>query len=290
MVRNSKYQKVLSIEIINQIKMPHPYPPPGVPVTQPPSQLPSHSKALSLPQHPGLSLVPLSLEHAPSLYLNLSNGSQNNEVWTYIPVGPFTNFTDFKALIEGLIPSTTSSSDGSHEMAYAIISSSPVHISNQSDKQDQSQSQGSTADGTAIGIIRLLNIRPAHLSCEVGMVLFPLTLQRTIESTLVFYLLVAHAFDDLGHERVEWKCNALNAPSSRAAERLGFQYEGLFRKHFAYKGVWRDTWWGSILGDEWRGVGGDGKKGVKEVLESWLATDNFDENGKQKRRLESFRE
>src|SRR5690606_4776804 len=85
------------------------------------------------------------------------------------------------------------------------------------------------------------------------------------------------AFDDLGYRRYEWKCDALNAPSRRAAERLGFTYEGTFRQHLVYKGRNRDTAWYSILDAEW--------PAVKRTLEAWLAPANFDEGGRQRRRL-----
>ncbi|MDQ1458490.1 MAG: hypothetical protein QOH28_4110, partial [Actinomycetota bacterium] len=91
------------------------------------------------------------------------------------------------------------------------------------------------------------------------------------------YLLARHAFDDLGYRRLEWKCNALNAASRRAAERFGFKFEGVFRKHQIVKGRNRDTAWYAITDDDW--------PSIRAGHESWLAPSNFDEAGVQKRRL-----
>ncbi len=95
------------------------------------------------------------------------------------------------------------------------------------------------------------------------------------------YLMARHAFEDLGYRRYEWKCNALNAPSRRAALRLGFTYEGLFRQHMVIKGRNRDTTWFSLLDHEW--------PRAKAAFEAWLAPGNFDADGRQKSRLEDIR-
>jgi len=94
-----------------------------------------------------------------------------------------------------------------------------------------------------------------------------------------------HAFEDLHFLRVEWKCDTLNEPSKNAALRLGFVYEGLFRKHIVIKGRGRDTWWGSVVDDDWSG---SELSKVKEAFEAWLDERNFD-GGVQKRRLEDIR-
>lgn len=91
---------------------------------------------------------------------------------------------------------------------------------------------------------------------------------------------------NLGYRRYEWKCNSLNEPSKRAALRLGFKYEGLFRQHVVQKGRSRDTWWASLLDWEWEDEEG---KGVKKGFEGWLGDENFDGEGTQKKRLEEFR-
>ena len=90
------------------------------------------------------------------------------------------------------------------------------------------------------------------------------------------------SFEELGYERVEWKCNDRNVPSMKAARRLGFTYEGTFRRHLVVKGRRRDTAWFSVMVEEW--------KDVKAVLEGWLAKANFGEDGAQKEKIEFIRE
>ena len=107
------------------------------------------------------------------------------------------------------------------------------------------------------------------------------SLQRTRAATEALYLLMKHALDDLGYRRLEWKCDAANARSMRAAERLGFLYEGTFRQHRIVKGRNRDTAWFSIIDAEWAAV--------RAALEAWLAPDNFDPDGDQLRRLQDIR-
>jgi hypothetical protein len=93
---------------------------------------------------------------------------------------------------------------------------------------------------------------------------------------------MCHAFQDLGYRRYEWKCDALNAPSRRAALRLGFRFEGIFLKAVVYKGRSRDTAWYSIIDDEW--------PAVRAAFEAWLAPENFDAAGHQLRSLASLRQ
>ena len=183
----------------------------------------THSSATSI------SLVPLDVSHAPDLLVNVG-GLQNDHLYTYMPDGPFHTLDEMEKHITLLLgfPGWFS---------YAIFSSSPAHLSNSSSKVVE----GAAGTATAIGIICLLNMRPAHLSVEIGHVLFCKTLQRTSESTMINYLLMRLVFEECGYERVEWKCNTHNAPSKRAAERLGFKAEGVFRRHMVLKGVWRDT-------------------------------------------------
>jgi RimJ/RimL family protein N-acetyltransferase len=94
------------------------------------------------------------------------------------------------------------------------------------------------------------------------------------------YLMMRRAFDELGYRRYEWKCDSLNAPSRRAAERLGFNYEGLFRQATIYKNRSRDTAWYSIVDTEW--------PARKKAFERWLAAENFDAAGRQRRPLVEF--
>jgi RimJ/RimL family protein N-acetyltransferase len=168
----------------------------------------------------------------------------HDEVWTYISTdGPFASdaeFTDFIAKrATALDP-----------YAYAIIDS----------------------NGRALGYFTLMEIRPQHRVIEVGHVLYSPALQRTPLGTEAQYLLATYAFETLGYRRYEWKCNALNAASWRAALRYGFTYEGTFRQHLVAKGRNRDNAWFSMLDSEW--------PVRKANFERWLAPENF-ANGQQ---------
>jgi RimJ/RimL family protein N-acetyltransferase len=133
------------------------------------------------------------------------------------------------------------------------------------------------ASARPLGVVTLMEIRPAARVVEIGNIIYSPTLQRTPAATETQYLMARYVFDDLGYRRYEWKCNALNAPSMRAAERFGFTYEGIFRQHMIVKGRNRDTAWFSITDGEW--------PGVKTAYETWLAPGNFDASGKQRMSL-----
>ena len=136
------------------------------------------------------------------------------------------------------------------------------------------------ADGQPKGHLWLMEIRPEHGVFEVGYITYSPVLQRTRVATEAIHLCGGYGFS-LGYRRFEWKCNNLNAPSKRAALRFGFSYEGLFRQHMVVKGRNRDTAWFSILDSEW--------PAVDAAFEAWLDPSNFDADGHQKARLESFR-
>lgn len=133
------------------------------------------------------------------------------------------------------------------------------------------------ADQRPLGRAAYLRITPEFGVIEIGAILLTAELQRTIAATEAIYLLIGHAFDDLGYRRVEWKCDALNAASRRAAERFGFTFEGIFRNHMVIKGHSRDTAWYAITDVDW--------PLIRAGFESWLAPDNFDAEGIQKRSL-----
>jgi len=116
---------------------------------------------------------------------------------------------------------------------------------------------------------------------EVGSVTFSPTLKQSALSTEAQYLLMAYAFDELGYRRYEWKCDDLNAPSRRAADRLGFTYEGTFRQAVVYKGRSRDTAWYSIIDSDW--------PALKAAFVAWLDPANFDEQGRQRQALSALR-
>ena len=129
-----------------------------------------------------------------------------------------------------------------------------------------------------LGMYALMRIRADMGSVEMGHVIYTRELQRSRQATEAQYLMARHVFEDLGYRRYEWKCDSLNAPSRAAALRLGFKAEGRFRNDMVYKGRTRDTDWFSVTDSEW--------PAVKERLETWLDDDNFDQNGRQKRRLQ----
>ena len=135
--------------------------------------------------------------------------------------------------------------------------------------------------GNAAGICAYLRIAPEHGSIEIGHIHLSPELQQTRVATETQYLLMRHAFDDLGYRRYEWKCDALNAPSRRAALRLGFRFEGIFLNAVVYKQRSRDTAWFSITDDEW--------PRVRRGFEAWLAPENFDAEGRQLQSLGSLR-
>lgn len=175
-------------------------------------------------------------------------------LWDYLPYGPFTERAAFDAWLGG-------NADSRDPLFYAVID---------------------LASGRALGLFSYLRITAQDGSIEIGHVAFGAPMQRTPGATEAVYLLARHAFDELGYRRLEWKCDAANARSMRAAERFGFSHEGLFRQHMVRKGRNRDTAWFSIIDGEW--------PTRREAFEAWLGADNFDEAGRQKQRLEAFRQ
>jgi hypothetical protein len=134
-----------------------------------------------------------------------------------------------------------------------------------------------TCPAKASGWASFMRIEPGHGVVEVGNILMSPALQRTTAATEAMYLMARHVFEDLGYRRYEWKCNALNEPSRRAAQRLGFTFEGIFRQHMVIKGRSRDTAWFSMLDHEW--------PARKQAFEMWLNPANFDESGQQRQSL-----
>jgi RimJ/RimL family protein N-acetyltransferase len=128
--------------------------------------------------------------------------------------------------------------------------------------------------GRALGLVTLLEIRPANRVIEVGFIVYSPALQRTPLATETQYLLARYVFETLGYRRYEWKCDLLNAPSRRAALRYGFVFEGIFRQHMITKGRNRDTAYFSMLDSEW--------PARKRAFERWLDPANFDRDGRQK--------
>ena len=186
--------------------------------------------------------------HAHDLF-TANAADLDNRIWTYLPYGPFGSLHEYRTCMDDLC-----SKDD--PLFYAII-------------DDHS--------GRALGVASYLRINPRDGAIEVGHINFSPLLQRTVMATEAMFLMLRHAFDDLGYRRYEWKCDALNAASRRAALRLGFTFEGIFRQATMYKQRNRDTAWYSIIDTEW--------PALRLAYEKWLRHDNFD-GGKQISRLQ----
>jgi RimJ/RimL family protein N-acetyltransferase len=185
----------------------------------------------------------LTLEHAADLWQAYCG---YDHIWTYLSTyGPFAGEDAFRNWLAGRVTLDD-------PYSYAIID----------------------VNGRALGIATLMEIRPAMRVIEVGHIVYSPALQRSPLGTEAQYLLARYAFDSLGYRRYEWKCNALNAASCRAALRYGFVYEGTFRQHLIAKGRNRDNAWFSMLDREW--------PMRKANFERWLAPENFDAAGRQK--------
>ncbi|KAI1662721.1 acetyltransferase [Daldinia decipiens] len=210
-----------------------------------------------------VTLVGLSAAHADPLYPHIS-GPENAHLWDYMFEGPYDDIAKYRSSLKA----KEASQD---PIFYAILLNDKV-----------AEAENNEESGRVVGIASYLRIDPRHRSIEVGHLMYSSQLQRTPAATEAMYLMLRHVFEDLGYRRYEWKCNSLNAPSRRAALRLGFTYEGLFRKHLIAKGRNRDTAWYSIVDDEW--------PGVKKALEAWLDPANFDSDGRQRKKLEEFRQ
>ncbi len=172
----------------------------------------------------------------------------DDAVWTYMSYGPFADDPAFAAWLaekEAL----------NDPYAYAVLD----------------------LEGRALGWATLLAIRPTMRVIEVGSIVYSAALQRTPLGTEGQFLLARYVFETLGYRRYEWKCDALNAPSRRAALRCGFVFEGILRQHMIVKGRNRDTAYFSMLDSEW--------PMRKAGFERWLAPENFDKDGRQKLRL-----
>lgn len=134
--------------------------------------------------------------------------------------------------------------------------------------------------GRAAGYASYMRMEPAQGVVEVGNILLSPALQRTTAATEAMYLMARHVFENLGYRRYEWKCNAENAPSRRAALRLGFTFDGIFRQHMVVRDRNRDTAWFAMLDHQW--------PERKQAFEAWLDPANFDADGRQRRSLEAI--
>lgn len=199
------------------------------------------------------TVLPLDPErHAAQLFAAYADDVEGR-LWTYLPRGPFAAPGDYRAWAEA-------ASRSDDPLTHAIIDN---------------------ATGAAIGTAAYMRIEPAVGVIEIGSITYSPRLQRRPAGTEAMYLMMRRVFDELGYRRYEWKCNSLNLPSGAAAERLGFQYEGLFRQATITRGRNRDTMWFSVIDGEW--------PALRAAFERWLDPANFDAQGQQRRSLASLR-
>lgn len=193
--------------------------------------------------------VPLdSKSHGGDLFREFC-GTVDARNWTYLPYGPFESRDAFLTWLR-----TDCAQDD--PLFYAIIDS---------------------ITDAPVGLASYLRIAPDVGTIEVGHIHFSTRLQRKPGATEAMFLMMSHAFDDLGYRRYEWKCDALNEPSRSAARRLGFTFEGVFRQATIYKKRSRDSAWFSITDMEW--------PAIREAITLWLSPSNFDGAGQQRIRL-----
>jgi RimJ/RimL family protein N-acetyltransferase len=193
------------------------------------------------PLDPAADAAPLyALSHAPT---------GDPSIWTYLYEQPFADVATYRQHLEA--------KTHGDDPIFLVITDA--------------------RDGRPLGQVSYMSIEPDHGSIELGNIWFSPLLQRTPAATEAIFLLAAHAFDDLGYRRLEWKCNALNAPSRNAALRYGFLYEGLFLQHRVIKGHNRDTAWFAITDRRW--------PAVRAAFETWLTPENFGADGTQMRSL-----
>ena len=195
-------------------------------------------------------LEPLHKRHADELW-RAAQGA--DESWTYLPSGPF-------ATREAMIRYINDFATDQSRVTWAVR---PI------------------ATGVASGWLSLMDIQPKNAAIELGSIWFAPVMQRTRAATEAMFLALKLAADDLGYRRLVWKCNSLNAPSKRAAERLGFIFEGTHRMHMVVKGRRRDSDWYSIIEDEW--------PSRRDALLTWLAPENFAPGGTARRGLAEIR-
>ncbi len=175
----------------------------------------------------------------------------DDRLWTYMFYGPFADAGVFSNFLEKIAALQ-------EQIYYAVVD----------------------RDGRAAGWAALMEMRPQARVIEVGSIVYAPALQRTALATEAQYLLARYIFETLGYRRYEWKCDALNAASRRAALRFGFTFEGIFRQHMIIKGRSRDTAWFAMLDSEW--------PRARAAFERWLQPENFD-GGRQRRSLEAIR-
>jgi RimJ/RimL family protein N-acetyltransferase len=214
-----------------------------------PDWVPAHRPARAPMAGRWCRVEPLDVaRHADDLFAAYAE-DREDRIWTYLPYGPFETRAAFEDWM-------TAACRGEDPLFHAIVEA---------------------ASGRALGVASYLRIEPTAGVIEVGHINYAPPLQRTAAATEAMFLMMARVFEELGYRRYEWKCDALNEGSRRAAERLGFVFEGVFRQATLYKGRNRDTAWYAITDRDW--------PKLKRAYEAWLDPANFDAAGTQKARL-----
>jgi RimJ/RimL family protein N-acetyltransferase len=214
-----------------------------------------------------VTLEPLDIErHAEPLWEALSG---HDELWTWLAQGPYESTAQMMAGIDAW-------RQANQAVVLAVV---PREVPPERAPAVPGSTQAipTIEEGQAKGWASFMRLDPANGVIEVGNILFSPALKRTRAATEAMYLMAGHVFDHLGYRRYEWKCNALNEPSRRAALRFGFTHEGIFRQHMVTKDRNRDTAWFSMLDHEW--------PARKRAFEAWLDPGNFDIEGLQRRSL-----
>lgn len=193
-----------------------------------------------------VTLEPLTRDHAADLFDAYAEDAEG-AMWRYLPVGPFADLGAYLAWVDG-----------------ARLGFDPLHFAIRMD------------DGRLGGTLSLMRIDPRAGSIETGWLTFAPRLQRSRAATEAVYRLMEWSFE-AGYRRFEWKCDAANLPSRRAAQRFGFSFEGVFRQAGIVKGRNRDTAWYAAIDSEW--------PALRAAFEAWLAPENFDASGQQRRSL-----
>ncbi len=190
-----------------------------------------------------------AVKHAADLYSSFDGKDPEGRIWTYLGYGPFASLEEFTEWVKAREAARD-------PWFYAFV------------RRDT---------GKAVGMGSFMRNDAANGVIEIGHIWMSPALQQTREATETIYLMMRHCFDDLGVRRLEWKCDSLNAPSRKAADRFGFTFEGIFRQHYIIKGRNRDTAWYAMLDTDW--------PKARAAFETWLKEDNFDANGQQKAKL-----
>lgn len=197
-----------------------------------------------------VSLVPLdAVAHGEALFASFHDSDADGRIWTYMGSGPFATLGEFREWLGPL-------QESGDPLFYTIV---PVDT------------------GVPAGMGSFMRMDVDNGVAEIGHIWFAPSLQKTRAATEAIFLMMRHVLDTQNCRRLEWKCNALNAASRRAALRYGFAFEGIFRNHMVIKGRNRDTAWYAVVAEEW--------PPIRKAFETWLDDANFDETGMQRTSL-----